>query len=376
MADINAKNLDTLVREQVATIQGSNGALVDLSIGSVLRSVVEAYSTVTLWLQGLILKVLAANRAATSTGSDLDSWVADYGVSRLPASAASGIVTFSRFTPSAQAVVPVGALVQTADGTQQYAVTVDTSNAAYSASLGGYVLAAGIASVVAPVLATAAGAAGNAAAAGINTLAQAMPGVDTVSNAATFTNGANAESDEALRARFVAYVASLSKATKAAVGYAATSLKPGITYTLVENEQYGGAAQMGYFYLVVDDGTGYPSTDLISAVYNAVDAVRPLTSTFGVFAPVVVTADVSMTITTAAGYEQTATAALVAAALANYINALPLGAYLAWSRLAQVAYDASPLGVANVSAVLLNGGAADMSVTKQQVVKAGTISVS
>ena len=375
MANLQAKDFQTLVREQVAAIQGGTSkVLVDLSVGSILRSVVEAYSAVALWLQGLILQLLATTRAATSSGTDLDSWVADYGLTRLPASAASGVVTFSRFTPTQQAVVPVGAIMQTADGTQQYAVTVDTTNPAYNAALGGYVLAAGNASVNAPVLAVSVGAAGNASVNGINTLGQAIPGVDSVTNAAAFTNGADAESDAALRARFVAYVASLSKATKAAVGYAATSLKQGITYTLVENQQYNGTTQNGYFFLVVDDGTGYPSSTFLATVYNAIDAVRPVASTFGVFAPVVVPANVGMTVTTAAGYDHIATASLVATALTNYINSLSLGTPLAWSRLAQVAYDASP-GVTNVSAVLLNGGTADIATTPKQVVKAGTISV-
>ncbi|MFX7996843.1 baseplate J/gp47 family protein, partial [Acinetobacter baumannii] len=91
-------------------------------------------------------------------------------------------------------------------------------------------------------------------------------------------------SDTALRTRFIAYVASLSKATKNAVGYAITSLKQGLVYSLVENQTYAGATQYGYFYVVVDDGTGSPSSTLLATVANAIDAVRPLTSTFGVFA--------------------------------------------------------------------------------------------
>lgn len=371
---LNTQDFTTLVRNQVIAIQGAASSLIDLTVGSILRSVVEANAAVVLWLQGLILQLLATTRAATSIGADLDSWVADYGLSRLPGAAASGLVTFSRFTPSQQAVVPVGMVVQTADGAQKYTVLLDTGNPAYSATLGGYVLAAGISGISVTVQAVEAGAAGNAVIGGINTLAQAISGVDTVSNAAAFANGADAETDTALRVRFVAYVASLSKATNGAVGYAITSLLPGMSYALVENEQYNGTAQMGYFYVVVDDGTGYPSAGLLSTVSNSIDAVRPVTSTFGVFAPVVVTANVSMTITTAAGYDHAATALLVKAALQNYINSLMLGADLAYSRLAQVAYDASA-GVTNVTAVLLNGGTADMTATSQQVVKSGTVTV-
>lgn len=371
---ITTQDFTTLVRNQVTAIQGAAKVLVDLTVGSILRSIVEANAAVILWLQGLILQLLAITRAATSSGADLDSWVADFGLTRLAAVAASGQVSFSRFTPSQQAVVPVGTTVQTGDGAQQFAVTLDTTNPAYSASLGGYVLAAGVASINVPVAASTSGAGGNVSAGQLNTLTQAVPGVDTVSNAAAFTNGVDAESDAALRVRFIAFVASLSKATKGAVGYAITSLKQGVTYTLIENQQYNGTTDYGYFYVVVDDGTGAPGSTFLSNVSNAIDAVRGVSIRFGVFAPVVVTANVSMTITTAAGYDHNAVVGLVGTALRAYINALLLGQTLTYSRLAQVAYDASP-GVTNVTAVLLNSGTADVSATSQQVIKAGTVTV-
>lgn len=374
MANITTQDFTTLVRNQVTAIQGAARVLVDLTVGSILRAIVEANAAVVLWLQGLILQLLAITRAATSSGADLDSWVADFGLTRLAAVAASGQVTFSRFTPTQQAVVPIGTTIQTGDGSQQFAVTLDATNPAYSASLGGYVLAAGVGSINIPVAAATSGVGGNVSAGQINTLTQALPGVDTVSNAAAFINGTDAESDTALRIRFIAYVASLSKATKGAIGYAITALKQGVTYTLVENQQYNGTTDYGYFYVVVDDGTGSPGSTFLSNVFNAIEAVRGVTIRFGVFAPQVVTANAGMTITTAAGYDHNAVVALVVAALQSYINSLTLGQTLTYSRLAQVAYDASP-GVTNVTAVTLNGGTADVAATSKQVIKAGTLAV-
>lgn len=371
---LTTKDFSTLVQEMVSNVQGYASALVDLTIGSILRASLESVSAVVMWLQGLILALLATTRAATSSGTDLDTWMADFGLTRLAATYASGLVTFSRFTPTIQAVVPVGAIVQTADGSQQFTVNLDTTNPAYSASLGGYVIPAGSSSVTVSVTAVTSGSAANVVAGAISTLAQAIPGVDTVSNAAAFTNGSNAETDGALRVRFVSYVQSLSKATKAAVGYAITSLQQGLTYTLTENQTRAGVYQPGYFFVVVDDGTGAPSSTLLSTVYNAIDAVRPITVTFDVFAPSVLTANVVMTIATASGYTHSAVTAIVQAALQSYINTLPLGTSLSYSRLAQVAYDASP-GVTNVTGVTLNGGTSDIAATSQQVVKAGTVVV-
>ncbi|PHV13717.1 baseplate protein [Janthinobacterium sp. BJB303] len=371
---ISTKDFVTLVRDSVTAIQGSASGMVNLTVGSILRAVVEANATVILWLQGLILQLLAATRAATSNDADLDSWMADFGVVRLGAVPASGLVAFSRFTPTAQAVVPVGATVLTLDGAQAYVALLDTTNAAYSALLGGYVLAPGVASINVTVTASTPGAAANAVAGQIALINQPIPGVDAVTNVAGFTNGVNAEKNAALRARFITYIASLSKATKLAIGNAVTSLAQGVTYSLTENFTYGGVPQNGYFFAVVDDGTGYPPSQLLSSAANAIDAVRPFTSTFGVFAPIVVTANISMTITTAAGYDHTATAAIVAAALRTYVNSLTLGQKLAFSRMTQIAYDASP-GVTNVTAVMLNAGTADLAATALQVIKTGTVSV-
>ncbi len=132
--------------------------------------------------------------------------------------------------------------------------------------------------------------------------------------------------------------------------------------------------QNGYFFVVIDDGTGAPPGSLLSSASNAIDVVRPMTSTFGVFAPVVVTANITMTITTAAGYDHVVTAALVSTTLLNYVNALKLGQALTFSRLTQIAYDASP-GIINVTGVTLNSATLDVNATALQVVKAGTVSV-
>ena len=58
--------------------------------------------------------------------------MADFGLTRLPAVAATGQVTFSRFTNTLQAVVPFGSLVQTADGSQKFTVVTDATNSGYN----------------------------------------------------------------------------------------------------------------------------------------------------------------------------------------------------------------------------------------------------
>lgn len=375
MASLNIKSFVELVSDQVTAMQSRAAGLVDLSVGSLLRAVVESNAGVAQWIQQLIVTLLVTTRAATCSGEDLDSWLADFGFVRLSAVQATGQVTFSRFTSTNQAIIPIGSQVTTTDGSQAFTVMVDTANATYSPTLDGYVLLPGVNSLAVPVMANIAGADGNAQAGTITIISGSIQFIDTVTNAMTFANGEDEESDSAARARFVLWIASLSKATNSAIGYAILSLQNGVTYTLTENYAYNGTPQPGYFYAVVDDGSGSPSSTFLAQAYSAIDAVRGFTITFGVFGPALVTANVSMVITTDPSGNHSDIVSLVNAALQAYIASLSLGQLLPFTQLATVAYGASPL-VINVSGVTLNSGTSDLAATQRQVIRAGTIAVS
>ncbi len=362
-----------LVSNIATAIQASASAALNFTAGSVLRAIAEAVSGVVLWLQAVVLQILTLTRASTSSGADLDSWCADFGFARLAARAATGQVTFSRFTATAQAVVPVDTAVQTADGTQKFFVTLDTTNSAYNESLGGYVLPANTADVNVPVQAVTAGVGGNVQAATVTVITTAIPNVDTVTNADAFLTGIDAESDAAFRARFVLFLASLSKATKTAIAAAVAGVQQGLNHTLTENADYSGTYKPGYFYVVVDDGSGAASAELLASVSAAVEAVRGFTISYGVFAPATLTANVGMTITSAAGYTHATVVGNVGTALANFLNSLTLGVSVPYTQLASVAYGVA--GVQNVTAVTLNSGTSDLAATPKQRVVAGTITV-
>jgi uncharacterized phage protein gp47/JayE len=329
---------------------------------------------VVLWLQGLAVYILTLTRAATSSGADLDSWMADYGLIRLPATAATGQVTFSRFTDTTQAVIPFGALIATGDGTQNFSVDTDSTNGAYNATLGGYVLGIGTPSVTVKVTDVNSGSGGNVLANSITSIGQAISGIDTVTNASAFTNGIDAESDASFRARFVLFIASLSKGTEVAIRAAIANVQQALQCTITENDDYDSTYDPGFFFVVIDDGTGDPSSDLLASVGNAIEAVRALGIRFAVFAPVVVTADVSMEITSAAGFDHPTVVGNVGLAVTTFLTTLPLGAGLPYTRLASVAYAVA--GVTNVSAILLNSGTADIAADVKKTIKAGTVSIS
>jgi len=373
MANLNQQSFSSIVSNFATAVQGACASLIDFTKGSVLLAVGQATSGVALWLQGLILQAMALTRAATSSGPDLDSFFSQFGWSREAAVVASGQETFGRYTPTNQADISPGATVTSSDGTVIFTVIADTTNANYNAPLGYYIIPVGQASAQITVQCSTAGTIGNLALGALNTLGTAIPGVDYVTNAAAFSNGVAAQSDSAARVSFVLWIASLEAATFAAVMNAITSVGQNITGVILENTQYNGSAQTGYFTVIADDGTGSPSSTTLANVSNAVESARPLTVTYGVHAPTLNVAAVSMAIATASGYVHSAVVALVEAALQSYINGLGDDVMLPWSMLATTAYTVA--GVTNVTGVLLNGSTADLTPTTQQRITAGTIVV-
>jgi uncharacterized phage protein gp47/JayE len=372
MASISWQGFTSFVNTNVAAVQASSRSIIDATVGSLTLAFAQSVAGVALWLQSYIIQVLALTRAATSNGTDLDSWMADFGLFRIPARFSTQTAEFLSYSFTTQRLVPLGVLITTGPGGLQFMVTLDATNSAWNGTLQAYVMASGTQTVTVPIQAVIAGASGNVLSGTVTSFFQPITGVDTVTNTAPSPQtGFNIETDPAFRLRFVQFFASLSKATRAAVGFAIQSLQLGLTYSITENQTYAGGTEYGYFYAIINDGTGDPSGTLISDVYAAVDAVRPLTSTFNVYGPSVITANVSATLSTIPGYTHSLVVAAAVTAMTQFLSALPLGTSLPYAQLFTVLF-AVP-GVNNVSLLLLNGITTDLALTSQQTIEPGTI---
>ncbi len=369
---LQLQDFTTLVRNMAASVQGSARTALDLTTGSVLRAILEANASIALWLQWVAVQILSATRAATSNGPDLDSWVGDFSLARLPGQAAVTSVTFSRFTPGFAATIPVGAEVKTGDATITFTVLPDPANPAFAPATATFTMAAQSASLTVSAQAAVPGAAGNVAAGAISLLATAMPGIDSVTNAAPASGGLDAEPDAALRSRFANFIDSRARATPAAIAFTIQSLQPGLTYVLAENTDPAGNPRPGFFTVTVDDGSGYPPSTTIAAVSAALEAIRPVGTQFAVQPPKVVSAGIALTITTPPA-THSAAQANVAAAIQGYTASLPIGAPLPLSRLAALAYAADP-SVTNVANITINGGA-DLTPPANGIIKPATVTV-
>lgn len=386
MADPTTKTFRDLVQQGAASVQAGASGLIDFSIGSVARAIIQAVSAVALWLQGLILVVLSKTRLATSEDADADSWVADWGgpfeeggaasFARQGATASVGALTFSRLSTTGSAVVTIGSTVETADGSQRFLVTLDSDNADYDADLGGYVMGVGDASIDVPAAAVSLGAASNVLAGTVTVITSPIVGVDMVTNGSDFAGGADAETTPAMRVRWRGYLQSLREATPEAVLYYVRALQPGVDAILVEYEEIGGTPRDAFFYVVADDGSGSPSDDFRDAVSSTIDMHRAAGIQYAAYKPMAVTVNLAGAIAqmTDDAVEDDIIEA-VETAFATHIAALLIGEDVVFNRLYQIAYDAAfDLGLRKIN-ITLNAGTADVAIEQSEVAKLGTNTV-
>lgn len=371
---LSLQTFQQLLQRMSASVQSSTSQLVDLSVGSILRSILEANASIGLWFQWLIVQTLRMTRAATSNGSDLDSWMADFMLLRQPATPARGLATFSRLLTTLPLTIPVGTVVKTASGGIPFLVDTDTTSATWNASINGYIVPAGISSVDLPIVAQNAGSFGNVIAGAITVVATAVPGLDFVSNASALSGGADAESDNRFRERFQAYINSRSRATADAVAYALTSLQQSIRFVQFENTDTSGAFLPGHFLVVVDDGSGQPSAALLSNAYAAIDNVRPIGSIFSVQPPIVVPVSIAISLAPGGAPLSSGTLTQVAQAVTNYVGRLSIGPTLSMTRIVEIAYRAGQFSN-NIESVTMNGTASDLTCPKTGVLIVQSVTV-
>jgi uncharacterized phage protein gp47/JayE len=356
MATLTLQNFTTMVSNSATAAQASCAQLLDFTVGSVLRAIIEANATIALWQQWLILQVLALTRAATSQGANLDSWMADFSFTRLAATQATGTVTLYRYTTGSIVTVAPGPQVKTGDTTQTFTILADTANTTgfWNSTAQAYQISGSTASMNVLVQAVNYGTQGNVLAGAISLLSSSIPGIDYCLNAAAFTNALNAESDAAFRTRFALYINTRSLTTALAVQYAATSVQQGVSCDVV-----AGAPGTGSSTVYVDDGSGATPSGTIAQILTAVNAVRAVGTNLYVLQAPVTSASINIAFTSQAGYVHATQIALINTAVTALIGALTVGQTLSYSSLAAAVYGVG--GVLSTQTLTINGSAADLA---------------
>jgi uncharacterized phage protein gp47/JayE len=370
---LTVKDFDTLVSDQVESIQGAVPAF-QFPIGSVNLALVESNAGLGLWMQGIATQVLALSRASSSTGADLDTWMAQFGFTRNSASAASGLVDLSRFVGVNAVYISAGAIVQTSVGHIQFEVYANPSDPNWVPTQNAYLLNAGDLLISVPVIALVAGSAGNVIANAIDQAASFIP-VDTIANPSAFTNGKDAESDASYRARFVTWINSRSLGTLLAYQSAITDGTPAVFYKIAENINFSGSTQLGFVTVVIDDGSGAPPPSLITLISDKINTVRALGIQYGVYAVVVLTANITVDLSINPLASSSEVIQNVEDAISTYMATLQIGQTLIFTKLYQIIYSAST-EIIEASNLLINGVGADLVPLFKERIYPGTITVS
>jgi uncharacterized phage protein gp47/JayE len=358
--NLPTRSFTDITRDMSAAITASAGKLIDLSVGSVLRAIIDANAAIVLWVQWLVLLTLQTTRAATSSGSDLDTWMADFSLLRLPAVAATGVATFSRYSATVATNVPTGTIIKTTDGSVSFTVAPDPSNPAWLVSSGSYFVSVGVTAIDLPIIAASGGAVGNVLPQTITVLASAVPGIDFVDNENQTSGGGDPESDADFRVRFANFFAARSRATIDAIGYAISQVGANLTYLIQENVDASGTFRPGNILIVVDDGSGTLGQMLFESLSVAIEAVRPVGTIFSIQPPQVVEVQISLSMLLPLNVLASVVQNLVQSATQEYVNTLPIGGLLSATRISQLVYQVDSQ-IINISDISLNGLPGDLT---------------
>lgn len=208
----------------------------------------------------------------TAGAEYLERWCSIWGLTRKPATAATGSVTFA---VQAGSVIPAGTVLQALDGVQ-YQTTADATITAPTAT--------------APVAAVLAAAAGNRDAGQALSLASPIVGVQPTATAGLLSGGADVELDDALRARLLSRIQQPPQGG-AASDYSTWALEvAGVTRVWVYPAELG-LGTITIRFVRDNDGTGaaiIPDASEVAALQAYIDARRPVTAQVTVVAPAAV----------------------------------------------------------------------------------------
>ena len=246
----------TVIQWLFATV----GVPTDYNQGSIIRTLSEA--------MGSVEEIEGVEAQAQALQALVFSAYAAFGISPFPATGAVGNVIFSTLSaqplpPGQSVLIPLNTILQTTSGTQ----FTTTANA---------VLVSGTSAISVPIQSLILGTASNVPANTINQIVTGLAYPLAVTNPLPTVGGSDAETPSQTLARFTAYVQSLGLCSPVAiagavigVSYEQEIVKYSTVYEpwIVEVEMGNPTPDAG-FQVIIDNGSGSASINLINAVTN------------------------------------------------------------------------------------------------------------
>lgn len=355
-----------ILQAMITYLQTAGSKLTDFTPTSILGQILSAIASVIDQIYFSIQQAQNQAYISTATGTGLDSKGKDLGVPRKQATPAVWYFTFIKNQASSQQIsIPQGTAITTIPAPGQSPITFKTNAASY--------LPAGTLNVVVAATCQTTGSIGNLAPNTPLLIGSATPGIDGVQlqNLNNGTYGTDIETDTAYRARLLAALA--SKAQGTVTWYQQTALSVVGVSAVKVVPQGRGAGTVDIY--IVGTNNALPSASLITSVQAVIDAGRVITDDAKVFAPTAYTANETLTIKVAAGYDLTQTSMLVQTAITNYINGLGIGGGTLGA-LYQSQVNAVALSISGVVNILIPATPQpDITFSAFQLPQAGTVTI-
>jgi hypothetical protein len=132
-----------------------------------------------------------------------------------------------------------------------------------------------------------------------------------------------------------------------------------LNYVILENVDAQGNTRAGNNLVIVNDGSGQLATSLFNSLSVAIEAVRPIGTTFSIQPPSIIQVQLSLSVQCPTELSIPAVQGLLQTTIENYVNTHTIGSTLSITRISQLVYFTEP-EVINVSTVLLNGEGVDL----------------
>ena len=264
--------------------------------------------------------------AQSAVGGQLEMRAAERGVTRKPASAPTGTLTFGRKTTALWYAVPIPAgtvCATSGTGAARYVTTQEAE------------LAVAAMSVDVPAKAEASGTAGNTDAGTVTAMVTAPAAIEYVTNGAAFSGGGDAEDDDALRARLMDCGGEPATGTNAAWYRQLATSFDGVASASVVPRANGAGTVAVYL-----GGKGAAAADsAVQQVQAAIGAQREICADVTVQAAKTVPVDVSCKIKVKAGQNALAVRMQAHARVKLYFLGLGVGEPVVLSALTAMIFE-------------------------------------
>jgi uncharacterized phage protein gp47/JayE len=325
----------------------------------IVRGMIELWCWGLWQLYQFLAVILTQAFPDTATGFWLDLHCKQVGITRKPATKASGTIYFTRSGNVGNVPIPAGRVVRTpADGAGNVWRFITTADA---------VLPNGATEIAVTVVAEEYGAAANVTPGQIAEIITTIPGVDTVENRAGWlvSEGADAELDDPLRLRYVLAWKKLNGCTKYAYQAWAMEVTGVVTATILDQHPRG----QGTVDVIIQGSAGIPTDTLLAAVTanilgtGAGDEKEPINDDVEVRGPTPVNVALAAQLVISHGDPAT-----ILATAENRERALFGGAAVAGVIPLQVGWDATidrlkaPMMIDGVKSINLTGPADNVAV--------------